>query len=169
MLTFSVFAVKRFCYCKISSEVQNQSSTGSCSRISGANETGSLLWTLTWYCYFFSLEIPFAVFSLIWTSLELRWCRDFPVHQLSISPVNFLSCSEAVVEAVGALITSGTAKFPTKANLDPLFYLPHLTLGMKEVGVSGGCMRWRDLALWNSSKTVPPLSLHAGMQKISYF
>lgn len=62
---------------------------------------------------FVSLEVPFAVFSLIQTSLEIRCCRDFPIHQLSISPVNFLSHPEAVVQAMGALIASNSAKFPT--------------------------------------------------------
>lgn len=117
---------------------------------------------------FVSLEIGFAVFSLIQMSLEI-WCRDFPIHQLSISPVNLLSCSKAVVRAVGALIASSTAKFPSRANVDPLFYLLHLTLGMKEIGVSGGFMRWRDLALWNISKAMPHLSWHTGMKKISRF
>lgn len=55
--------------------------------------------------------------------------------------MNFLSRPEAVVQAVGALIVSDAAKFPTRANLDPLFYLLHMTLGMKEVGLSTGCMR----------------------------
>lgn len=50
MLIFSVLAFKWFCYRKISSEVQTQGSAGSCSRVSGANGTGSLLWMLTWDC-----------------------------------------------------------------------------------------------------------------------
>lgn len=86
MLLFSVLAVKWFCYQKISSEVQTQGSAGSCSRVSGANGTGSLLWMLTRDCWLLAWK------SICWFFPGLNVFGNRMMQGFSYSSAFHFSC-----------------------------------------------------------------------------